>query len=253
MAWIGRLLMIVGVTAGCYGAMTAYHVPIDAPDAEIVGLTLNDRAGVRLDETGELREVAPAGQTLDAPLLAQLRNNTSGVADRAPPWRLVRVKEFAWGRWIGKWYFVGGGLALLAGAMLARGAREVAAPTDDGSVLPIDAATLARLVAQIEALIAAVRDLPPGGDTIIRDRCDEIQRRWITPLIRGQAGFVAKYGVGRAAEAVSSLAAVERYLNRAWSAAADGYVEEAVASLHIAEQSAHATREQLASLESRGG
>jgi hypothetical protein len=230
--------------------MTAYHVPIDAPDAEIVGLTLNDRAGVQLDERGALREIGKAGQKLDAALIAQLRKNTAGIADRAPAWRLVRVKEFSWTRWSGKWYFVGGGVALLAGAMLARGAREVAAPMDDGSVLPIDAATLAQLVVKIESLTVALRGAPSVGAATICDTCDELQRRWITPLVRGQPGFVAKFGIGRAAETISSLAAVERYLNRAWSAAADGYVEAAVEALGIAEQSAHATREQLARLES---
>lgn len=249
MAWIGRLLMMIGVTAGCYGAMTAYHVPIDAPDAVIVGLTLNDQAGVRLTKDGALEPIAKSGQELDVALVEQLRGNTEGSGDRWRPWRLVRVKEFSWARWPGKWLFAGGGLALLVGAVLARGAREVAMPTDDGSVLPFDVATLAQLVVKVEALVAATRDLPPGVATTICDTCDEIQRRWITPLIRGQAGFIASYGIGRAAETISTLASVERYLNRAWSAAADGYVEDAIAALHVAEQSAHATREQLGQLE----
>lgn len=249
MQWIGKLLMILGVSAGCYGAMTAYHAPIDAPDAEISGLTLNDSAGARLDETGAFAPIATQGEKLDRALMAKLRENTSGIPGRASAWRYVRVKEFSWSRWPGKWYFAIGTFVLLVGALLARSAREVVEPTDDGSVLRFTIETLGQLVGRIEALRALVESQRGGVATMVCDTTDELQRRWITPLLRGQSSFVAKHGIGRAAETLTSLAGVERYLNRAWSAAADGYLDEALEALRIAERHCQTTRNALASLE----
>ena len=75
MQWIANILMTVGVSLGCYGAVTAYHAPIDAPDAELNGLVLNADAGARLNGKGTLEPIAKSGQELDPSLLAELRQN----------------------------------------------------------------------------------------------------------------------------------------------------------------------------------
>lgn len=249
MQWLASLLMIVGTSLGVYGAASAYYVPIDAPDSMIEGLTLNDDAGAQLDDAAKFVPVAKRGQLLDAPTLRKLRDNAGGVPGRVEPWQYVRVKEFAWNRWPGRWIASLGMVLLLGGALLARRQRHavVEAP-EDGSVIPITSESLGRLAGRIDDLLRGSRQSASPGQ-LICDTTDELQKNWITPLLRAQPGLVARFGLGRAAEPLASFAGTERYLFRAWSAAADGYPGEAIASLEVAQEHALATQAKLAALE----
>jgi len=103
------------------------------------------------------------------------------------------------------------------------------------------------LEADIEAILRQSQSA--GAAKAICDLTDAIQKRWIKPLVRSQPAFISATGIGRAAEALSSLAAVERNLNRAWSAAADGYLEESIEALGDARIYCQSTREKLLKLE----
>ncbi len=249
MQWLASLLMILGTSLGVYGAASAYYVPIDAPADVIQGLTLNDSAGAKLDEAGKIVEVAKKGEALNAPLIATLRANAAGIRGRVTPWKYVRVREFSFARWPGKWFTVAGTAMLLAGAVIARRLRR--ADTDiveDERVIPITSDALARLGREIDALIAQAREHHGSTTTLICEATDLFQKRWIAPLQRAQDAFVAKYGIGRAAEPLASLAGAERNLYRAWSAAADGYAEESITSLASAQQYTAATEKKLAEI-----
>lgn len=251
MSWLGTILMTVGVSLGVFGAASAYYVPIDAPDAALLGLTLNDDAGVQLDQQSQLQPIATRGQQLDAATLAALRATTEGVPGRAAPWHYVRVQEFAWSRWPGRWLTVVGATMLLGGALIARAQRnQQAAIPDDGSAFPVTAKNVALLTAEIDQLLSH------GGRTAsevrrsICDGTDRLQKKWITPLFRARELLVREHGIGRAAEPLTSLAAVERNLYRAWSAATDGFADESISALQSARRHSESTQQLLSRLES---
>jgi hypothetical protein len=250
--WIASLLMIIGTSLGVYGAASAYFVPIAAPDAEIEGLTLNDNAGAKLDDAAQIVPVAKRGELLNAAMLKTLRENAAGIPGQVEPWQFVRVKEFAWSRWPGRWFTTVGTALLLVGAIMARRQRgaELEVP-DDGSVIPITSESLGKLAGRIDDLLRGAHQSEATSGTLICDGTDELQKNWITPLLRAQKGLVARFGLGRAAEPLASLAGAERYLYRAWSASADGYPDEAIASLHTAKEHALATQAKLAALEGK--
>ncbi|MFO0916492.1 MAG: hypothetical protein U0795_26280 [Pirellulales bacterium] len=238
--------MTVGVSMGVFGAASAYFVPIDAPDATILGLTLNDDAGVKLDEKSQLQPVATRGQQLDAPTLAALRATTSGIPGRTAAWRYVRVKEFSWSRWPGKWLTVVGAALLVIGAMIARSQRQrQASLPDDGSVVPLNANNVSQLAAEIDQLLS--QSAAPGTDVrrTVCDVTDRLQKKWITPLFRARETLVREHGIGRAAEPLASLAAVERNLYRAWSASTDGYPNESITALRTARRQCELTQQLL--------
>jgi hypothetical protein len=252
MNWLASLLMIAGTSLGVYGAASAYYVPIDAPDAEIIDLTLNDSAGAKLADKARLKPLFERGQKMDAVTLAALRENSKGIAGHVAPWRFVRVKEFSWARWPGKWITSGGTFLLFVGALIARRSRHTgAALIDEGSMIPITSESLGKLGAEIDQLLVRPTASETAANQQICDVTDDLQKRWIAPLLRAQNALVAKQGIGRAADPLATFAAVERNLNRAWSAAADGYVEEAIAALRSARQQATLTQEKLAALEAK--
>ncbi len=253
MNWIASLLMIVGTSLGVFGAASAYYVSIDAPDAQIMDLTLNDDAGVKPGDSATLVPVATRGRRLDAPVLAELRANAAGIPGQTPAWKYVRVKEFAWSRWPGKWSSAVGTVLLVVGAVIARKTRDTVIAAEDGVGVAIAVASIAQLAADINSLVAHARTRPVGAAKWICDSTDGLQKSWITPLLRSQNGFIFKYGVGRAAETLTSLAATERNLNRAWSAAADGYLDEATEALGNASIYCQATLEKVARLEATAG
>jgi hypothetical protein len=90
------------------------------------------------------------------------------------------------------------------------------------------AASLQRIVEQTDAMAAGAE-----GMDVDRVRA-EIDLRLREPLRRfaeARESLVHLYGLQAYADIMSGFAAGERYLNRAWSASADGYAEESLASL----------------------
>ena len=53
----------------------------------------------------------------------------------------------------------------------------------------------------------------------------------VPPFIAARPALVARLGLGGYAQLMDHFAAAERQLNRAWSAAADGYATDAVECL----------------------
>lgn len=83
--------------------------------------------------------------------------------------------------------------------------------------------SLARIVAGLEELDAGKDDLPTYEARF------EIDRRFRADLeafAEARGGLSHMYGLQAYADIMSAFAAGERYLNRVWSASADGYVDE---------------------------
>jgi len=65
----------------------------------------------------------------------------------------------------------------------------------------------------------------------VRHRIDELFAGDLNTFVQTRQSIAHTYGLGAYADVMSSFAAGERYLNRVWSASADGYIDEVNAYL----------------------
>jgi hypothetical protein len=65
----------------------------------------------------------------------------------------------------------------------------------------------------------------------MRYRIDELFLEDLAMFVDARESITHRYGLSAYADVMSSFAAGERYLNRVWSASADGYIDEANAYL----------------------
>lgn len=83
--------------------------------------------------------------------------------------------------------------------------------------------SLARIVAGLAQLDEGKQDLPPHR---ARFEIDRLFREDLTAFADARESLSHMYGLQAYADVMSAFAAGERYLNRVWSASADGYVDE---------------------------
>ncbi len=261
MKLLGNLLMVVCLISGCLAMATAYRPR--ATDA-VVNLTQTAPAGGREKTDAELAQLRKdfeshaitaeqytrARQTL-VPIVSpaekisieQLEQMRTMDDTGAPTARFVKVKEFSLTRWPFAWLFGLSIAGLFTGAMLVRTAtkKELAA-----SALTTDAQGAQRQGDPAHALEQTriiceqlLRDLPamPSEkaqlDAIV-DRLGEAQKTHLADFVDARPRLIAKLGMSGYAELMDRFAAAERQINRAWSAAADGYLAESVRCLRNA-------------------
>jgi hypothetical protein len=188
----------------------------------------------------EPEPIAPADAEVTPELLAQMR--AAGV-------EYIRVKSFAFGRWEGKWFALAGVVGLIVGAVLVRRAsRDAAAAADARGG---DGASPESLMVQAREGLLALRQQAageaPGAERahLIMRRVGEIQRGQINPVVEGRGRLRARLGLAGYARVMDRFAAAERQVNRAWSAAADGDDEEALACLGRGAESLGEARERM--------
>ena len=99
----------------------------------------------------------------------------------------------------------------------------------------VDAGTAARDIESIQAAMLALskqmgqataQQLLPAIDVVLDDH--------VKPFVELRDRFVEAIGLAQAAPVLLIMAQGERLLNRAWSAAADGYKQEALDSITAA-------------------
>lgn len=225
------LLLTFGLILGVVGAATAYNIPLSLDDARLQGVTIIAPAG-RISEEGKpARPVlapGPNGTPLTPELLAQLR-----AADVAR----VRVKEFSFARWSGRWFFAGGCLLLLGGAFLVRRSAKSEARQQAASGQRQDPATLlVQITGEVDAIRAALaREASwESRRALILTRVEALQRGPAAAFAESRDALIAQGGFGRYASVIERFAAAERQIARAWSAAADGYESESLECLESA-------------------
>lgn len=105
-------------------------------------------------------------------------------------------------------------------------ARAAADGTGEGSVLgPV------QLVGQLQQPLKDLEgDIESLSGPELCERVQSIIDGFITPLADGRQRFVDRFGLAGGSEALNATAFGERMLNRVWSAAADGHLEEARSS-----------------------
>lgn len=125
-----------------------------------------------------------------------------------------------------RWGYFAGSLAVgVTGIVLVRTghARLSLAEEKLTSNMQATEDSLARIVENIKQLNAQKRSI----DTYdVRHRIDELFTDDVTRFVEARESIAQVHGLRAYADVMSYFAAGERYLNRVWSASADGYVDE---------------------------
>ena len=145
--------------------------------------------------------------------------------------------------------FVVAAVAAIVGLVIFK--RQASAHARSDTVLEVNRGELRESIENI------VRDLEElnGGEAkegaALRDRIDLKLRNDLRRFAAARESMVHLFGLQTYADIMSSFAAGERYINRVWSASADGYAEEAVTYLRkAATQFAEAQRQLAQAAES---
>lgn len=230
MKLLAFLLISSSLVLGLIGAMTAYAPPLTMPDDRLVGLTLNAPAGRKPSADGRRDPIATKGATVDPALLAALRD--SGETR-------VKVKEFALARWTGLPWFALGCVGLATGAWLARREARRALLAAGAGARATESSPEATFAA-IRRVVDELRSdpAPPAeraaAQRRILDALTPVQESLVPAFVATRDLLIARLGMGGYARLMDRFAAAERQINRAWSAAADGYLEEARERLELA-------------------
>ena len=125
------------------------------------------------------------------------------------------------------------GVVLLRRDKMYRRALSAASETSLESVR----GKLQEIEEQITALVGQLDEMTCEEVlTFIDDRCVPV----FAEFADGRTVIANRFGTSVYAEVMTEFASGERYVNRAWSAAADGYVDEVVDCVRAAQQFLHA-------------
>lgn len=139
--------------------------------------------------------------------------------------------------------FVAGALLGAVGLVLFK--RESSALQRSDSVLKLNRSELSE---SIQNIVADLDDLNSGAGLAgapLRERIDLKLRGDLRRFADARQSMVHLFGLQTYADIMSHFAAGERYINRVWSASADGYDGEAETYLKKAAAQFGAAREQL--------
>jgi hypothetical protein len=259
MRLLANVILTISLTIGALSAASAYLASLSLPAEQLVGLTLNAPAGVLVENgvivRGDDGVPLPAFErdhTLtdaDVQLLKGQADLEVAVDGRQRQVGRVLVKSFSFGRWEGKWLFLLSLAGLGVGAFLVKSAtrREI----ETAEAARADGATPEEA---LEAIISTINGLARDLPTLPSDhaRCEAIvemigraERDHVPVFIDARTLLVSRLGLAGYAALMDRFAAMERQINRAWSAAADEHYPEAATCIEKAQLIAEETRERM--------
>jgi hypothetical protein len=163
----------------------------------------------------------------------------------------VQNLEVAENKWATvNWLWYAAALAVgICGVVLLRLTKRQATThahklEDDLGTLDSSTRTLMAKLTDLRKL----RDSVPVG-AVLHFIDDELMPH-VADFVEARESLVHTYGMQQYADVMTDFAAGERNINRAWSASADGYVDEVWASIDRADAKMQAVGEKLASLKS---
>ena len=188
--------------------------PIVGPNSSLIG-----KGNLELAQDIELprrfeKNTYLKGEQLE--VLSSQGTETVAVKTRAP---------FTWSGWTQRWWFLAAVLIVAVAIALKRGGGPDLA-ADETGVAPADGvrAALGQVVSECEQLAA---NAPTMDADALHRAIDPISAGALYRVVEGREAVNAALGLGGFAEVYGPLASGERLLNRAWSAAVDGSLEEA--------------------------
>jgi hypothetical protein len=122
---------------------------------------------------------------------------------------------------------------------------QVGALARSETVLETNRVELRESIANIVADLADINDGELTRGAVLRDRIDLKLREDLRRFADARQSMVHLFGLQAYADIMSNFAAGERYINRVWSASADGYDEEAEAYLKKAADQFDEAKQQL--------
>jgi len=192
--------------------------------------------GQVLRESVELPVQLKASSYVDDALLERLRASDLEEIEVKIP------RSWSWRGWEWRWIFVIGIGLTLGGVFLKRTRLDAGALAQEQS-------EVARLAEALQELEARVEELATRADELdaeaIHEAVDALLLGPVYTLAEGRNSIRNAHGGRVFATVMDDFARAERRLNRAWSAAVDGYVDEARNSLRIALPSLREARESL--------
>jgi hypothetical protein len=138
--------------------------------------------------------------------------------------------------------FVGAAAIATLGLILFK--RQAAAHARSDSTLELNRGELRESIQNIVRDLGEIRSDDKVQGALLRDLIDQKLRTDLRRFADARESMVHLFGLQTYADIMSNFAAGERYINRVWSASADGYVEEAATYLDkAATQFAEAERQ----------
>jgi hypothetical protein len=122
-------------------------------------------------------------------------------------------------------YFIGSVILTVAGVAMIRIGHKKEHHAEGKLVSNMEAIndSLGRIVENIAKIDAEKETMSPYD---VRDRIDELVADNLITFVDARESISAVHGLQAYADVMSYFAAGERYLNRVWSASADGYIDE---------------------------
>ena len=139
--------------------------------------------------------------------------------------------------------FAGTAGAALIGLVIYK--RELRAHAKSESVLENNRVELRESIANVVNDIGDIVDGDLTQGSVLRDRIDLKLRDDLRRFADARESMVHLFGLQTYADIMSHFAAGERYINRVWSASADGYDDEAANYLKKASEQFEEARRQL--------
>jgi len=150
------------------------------------------------------------------------------------------------------YYFIPALLLGFAGVALARVAARQTARA--GETLATNIGNLNksidRIVSKITTLDAQKTNMNPYD---VHPRIDQLFVDDLNTFVEARESIGHVYGLQAYAEVMNEFAAGERYLNRVWSASADGYIDEVHQYLSLAKEQFVISRKKLRELKATRG
>jgi hypothetical protein len=132
----------------------------------------------------------------------------------------------------------------IVGLVLVKRAAAAHATSDE--VLALNRGELNESIANIVKDLSAIRGDSAAKGPALREAIDLRLRNDLRRFADARESMVHLFGLQTYADIMSSFAAGERYINRVWSASADGYDEEALTYLERAAAQFAEAEQQLA-------
>ncbi|MFQ6035242.1 MAG: hypothetical protein ACE5NM_05270 [Sedimentisphaerales bacterium] len=151
---------------------------------------------------------------------------------------VVDLESVRWGYFVSSIAVAAFGIVLvrIGRAQLGRAEGKLAAN------MQIIEASLSRIVENIGKLNAQKESINAYD---MRGRIDELFAEDLAAFVQARESISQVYGLNAYADVMSYFAAGERYLNRVWSASADGYVDEVNTYLEKAQEQFVASLERI--------
>jgi hypothetical protein len=147
------------------------------------------------------------------------------------------------------WYAVSMAVGIVGIVLLRSAEREL---TDDHAKTDAEFSVVQRSLDQASAIVERLcQQTQYDPEDVLRCIDDECTEPFANFADARQA-VVKRFGLEVYADVMTEFASAERYVNRSWSAAADGYVDEVASSLARANQHLQNTKELLVEAEGQG-